>query len=456
MNRLPEKFENKMHELLGDEFDAFINGFKESRFGGVRFNRMKTDKAEFEKIAPFNIKPVPWTDNGYYYDLSDTPAKHPYYYAGLYYIQEPSAMIPAATIPINPGDRVLDVCAAPGGKSTELAARLNGRGVLVSNDISNSRAKALLKNLELFGTKNAIVISEAPYKLSKVFEGYFNKILIDAPCSGEGMFRKSPQIIKNWEQYGTEYYHKLQVDIIDNVIPMLAPGGCLVYSTCTFDPSEDEGTLDYILKKFPDMHVIEIPGKYEKFDNANPDFVMSPYPEIKNAIRLWPHHIDGEGHFCALLKRDGEDRYVESDYPVKASKIPDSAKEFLEHINFEIPEDRVVIKNDRLYLVPVGVPDLKGLRVMREGLLLGEIVKNRFEPAEALACAIKPEEFDNVYMMSAGDPDTIKYLKCETLYAKTPVKDGYVLMCVDGFPLGFAKANGNTLKNKYLPGWRMM
>ena len=191
MNKLPEKFENKMKEILGEEFDAFIAGFNETRFGGVRFNSLKIDKEKWERIAPFGIRPVPWISNGYYYNLSDQPAKHPYYYAGLFYIQEPSAMTPANMLPVNPGDRVLDICAAPGGKSTELAAKLGGTGVLFSNDISNSRAKALLKNLELFGSASSVVLSEAPGKLTERFRGYFDKILIDAPCSGEGMFREN-------------------------------------------------------------------------------------------------------------------------------------------------------------------------------------------------------------------------------------------------------------------------
>ena len=195
--RLPEKFEKRMRELLGPEYDAFAKGYEEDHAAGLRVNTMKLTPEEFERIAPVSVQKIPWIANGFYYDAdAEQPAKHPYYFAGMYYIQEPSAMTPAAVLPVEPGDRVLDLCAAPGGKSTELAAKLNGKGVLVSNDISNSRAKALLKNLELFGTKNAVIISEPPAKLAERFAGYFDKILVDAPCSGEGMFRKSPAIIK--------------------------------------------------------------------------------------------------------------------------------------------------------------------------------------------------------------------------------------------------------------------
>ena len=182
-------------------------------------------------------------------------------------------MTPAEILPVKPGDKVLDICAAPGGKSTELAAKLLGQGVLVSNDISNSRAKALLKNLELFGSRNSLILSEAPGKLTERFRGYLDKILVDAPCSGEGMFRKSPAIMKNWEQYGVEYYHKLQLEILDAVLPMLAPGGMLVYSTCTFSPEEDEGSLQYILENYPDMHVVKPELAYEGFSYGHPEWI---------------------------------------------------------------------------------------------------------------------------------------------------------------------------------------
>ena len=246
---LPEEYMHRMKELLGeDEFLAYMKSFEEKNYRGLRVNTLKISPAEFEKISPFSLKKIPWTDNGYYYEDKEQPAKHPYYYAGLYYIQEPSAMTPAQLLPIEEGDRVLDVCAAPGGKSTELAAKLGGTGVLVSNDISNSRAKALLKNIELMGVKNAYVVSELPENLVSRFSQYFDKILIDAPCSGEGMFRKEPSMVKSWEEHGVDFFHKLQKGIIDSAVKLLKPGGKILYSTCTFSPEEDEGSIQYILE----------------------------------------------------------------------------------------------------------------------------------------------------------------------------------------------------------------
>ncbi|MDI9488797.1 MAG: RsmB/NOP family class I SAM-dependent RNA methyltransferase, partial [Bacillota bacterium] len=233
---LPRLFEDRMRNLLGDEYEEYLKCYHKPYYGGIRVNTLKLSPEEFENLCPFSIKKIPWIPNGYFYDTNEQPARHPYYYAGLYYIQEPSAMTPASLLPVKPGEKVLDLCAAPGGKSTELGAKLQGKGLLVSNDISNSRAKALLKNIELFGIKNAYVLSESPNRLAEHFPQYFDKILVDAPCSGEGMFRKSPSIMKNWEQYGVDYYNKLQKEIIIYAAKMLKPGGMMLYSTCTFSP----------------------------------------------------------------------------------------------------------------------------------------------------------------------------------------------------------------------------
>ena len=455
--KLPEKFERRMKELLGAEFEPFEKGYETEHAAGLRINTMKLSADEFQKLAPVPIRKIPWISNGFYYDADAAqPAKHPYYFAGLYYIQEPSAMTPAAVLPVEPGDRVLDLCAAPGGKSTELAAKLRGEGVLVSNDISNSRAKALLKNLELFGTRNAVIVSEPPAKLAERFTGYFDKILVDAPCSGEGMFRKSPAIMKNWEQYGVEYYRKLQREILPSAVKMLRPGGMLLYSTCTFSPEEDEDTLAFLLREYPELSMAEPALSYEGFASGRPEWVNGP-EEIKKAIRIWPHRMEGEGHFVALLQKSGEakEEMQSAEQPCPA-KFSEEAKEFLERLSVRFAPERIISREERLYYLPEGLPQLGGLRILRSGLLLGEMKKNRFEPSQALACALKAEEYDNCYSLPAEDADIIRYLKCETITAKEPVRDGFVLVCADGYPLGWGKASNGVIKNKYLAGWRMM
>ncbi|MDE7211890.1 MAG: RsmB/NOP family class I SAM-dependent RNA methyltransferase, partial [Lachnospiraceae bacterium] len=395
--------------------------------------------------------------NGYFYPEEISPAKHPFYFAGLYYLQEPSAMTPASLLPVAPGNKVLDLCAAPGGKSTELAAKLCGKGVLVANDISNSRAKALLKNIELFGVKNAVVVSEAPGKLAERFGGYFDRILVDAPCSGEGMFRKSPAIMKNWEQYGTGYYNELQKQILPEAVKMLAPGGYLLYSTCTFSPDEDEGTVQFLLEQFPEMELVPaLPQNapegvcYDGMEHGRPEWVKNGDERLRYTLRLWPHKIKGEGHFIALFhkKEDASVQKVCSVKNVRGAKLSGEAQEFINKIGFVPDAEQIVNREGRLYLLPEGLPALDGLRILRSGLLLGEEKKGRFEPSQALAMALKKEEYPQVYSLSEKDCDVIRYLKCESIEAHGAVPDGYVLVCVGDYPLGWAKANKGGLKNK--------
>lgn len=472
---LPKKFEDRMRTLLGEEYEEYLQCYNQPHFGGLRVNSLKTNPEEFEPICPFSISRIPWVKNGYYYDTDEEqPAKHPFYYAGLYYIQEPSAMTPASLLPINRGDKVLDICAAPGGKSTELGAKLDREGLLVSNDISNSRAKALLKNIEISGIRNALVVSEAPNKLVGYFPEYFDKILIDAPCSGEGMFRKSPAIIKNWEQYGVEYYNKLQKEIILFAARMLKPGGYMLYSTCTFSPEENEGTISYLLDQYPEFSVVEaLPDEatckelgisYEGFDHGRPEWIDNGREELKNCLRLWPHKINGEGHFAALLhKADHSDPGSDTSYtrgytPVTVSKsknvLSDEFFDFIKTVRIPYEQEQLVVHEDRVYLLPKGLPDLKGLRILRQGLLLGEMKKQRFEPSQALASALLASEYDKVIRLQAEDENVIRYLKCESIEPEGEYEDGWYLVCVKDYTLGWIKIAGNSFKNKYLPGWR--
>ncbi|QHQ62118.1 NOL1/NOP2/sun family putative RNA methylase [Anaerocolumna sedimenticola] len=460
---LPKLFENRMRELLREEYEEYIKCFHEKHYSGLRVNTLKITPEEFEKICPYEIKRIPWIENGYYYDAKDQPARHPYYYAGLYYIQEPSAMTPANLLPVSPGDKVLDLCAAPGGKSTELAAKLKGEGVLVANDISNSRAKALLKNIELFGVKNAIVVSEAPAKLVNYFEGYFDKILVDAPCSGEGMFRKTPSIMKNWEQYGVDYYNKLQKEIILSAAKMLKPGGKMLYSTCTFSPEENEGTIKFLMEQYPEFRVLN-PLKeestsgvsYDGFSFGRPEWVDGP-EELTNCIRLWPHRIHGEGHFITLLEKTSDGAVAGSCAENKDKiSLSGEAVEFLNQLELTIDYKNLNLREDKLYLLPGDIPSIKGLRILRPGLFLGEIKKNRFEPSQALACTLKSQDYSKIINLTADNPDVVKYLKCETITVTGEYQEGWNLLCVDGYPLGWGKLSSNVLKNKYLPGWRWM
>lgn len=453
-------FRENMMRLLGDEYASYEECFQEKRLYGLRTNRLKLSMDEFLEKHVFDTEPIPWIDNGAYYDGALRPAKHPYYYAGLYYLQEPSAMTPANRLDVRPGERVLDICAAPGGKSTELGAKLGGQGILFTNDISNSRAQALLKNIELFGIGNAVVMSEAPYKLAKKLPEYFDKILIDAPCSGEGMFRKDSAVMRAWTEKSNDTYSALQREIIDAAVQMLKPGGRLMYSTCTFSPKENEESVSYLLERYPDFHLVPI-AEYEGFGTGLEQYGRAG-AELKKCVRIWPQRMRGEGHFFACFEREGapfHDSFPPAKRDISGRELSKQTAlfEFLKHVDRAFDIDRINVRpNGSVTYLPEMMPELSGLRLMRTGLLLGEIKKNRFEPSQALAMNLRASEFDNCVSFSADDPNVIRYLKGETLElsARGSCHDGYCLVCVEDYPLGFGKLSGTTLKNKYLSGWR--
>ncbi len=448
--KISEVFLNRMKDLLGEEdYQAYLKSFEEERLYGLRVNTLKLTPQKFAEMTTLKLKPIPWIHNGFYYEGEERPAKDPYYYAGLYYLQEPSAMTPASLLTVVPGDKVLDLCAAPGGKSTELAAKLKGKGLIVSNDISNSRAKALLKNLELWGMANICVTSEEPKKLKEVFGEFFDKILVDAPCSGEGMFRKDADMVKSYEEHGPEYYAEIQREILDQAVDMLAAGGYLLYSTCTFSVCENEDIITQTLKRHGEMELVRLP----LFEGACDGIGLS------GCLRLFPHKIRGEGHFMALLKKKGSQVQLE-DHKSKARgpvSLPKELSDFLFMVTKPFELSRITIKNDVVYYLPEYFPEnAKGLRYLRTGLMLGNMKKGRFEPGQALAMALKEEEFKQTVSWEKTDERVIRYLKGETVSLKeeeVPVK-GWCLICVEGFPLGFAKGSGAMLKNKYYPGWR--
>ncbi len=431
MVELPKKYEDEMKELLGDEFEAYLACFDMPFHRSLRVNTAKISVEEFLLKFPYRLDPVPWNDTGFYF-YDEGVTTHPYWFAGLYYIQEASASFPGNVLPIEPGDKVLDLCAAPGGKSTQLSAKLNGTGILVSNDYSVSRSQVLLRNLERAGSKNCYVTSEDPKKMVQYFPEYFDKILVDAPCSGEGMFRKDHSLITSWMQKDSSYYVPIQKDIVESAWKMLRPGGMMVYSTCTFSRLEDEEIIQHVLNLDANAKVIPI-SQYE-------GFVSNTF-----GTKLFPHRVKGEGHFVSLIQK-GEK--VNKEYQVRFDKFTEEG--------MTVYVDHAVRKRigDKVYAYGQVDVDLKGLRVLRSGLLLGEEKKNRFEPSVTLALAMRKEGAGNVVSFSVEDERVMRYLKGETVDAKdTSVKDGWVLICVDDYPLGFAKASKGILKNKYPKGW---
>lgn len=450
---LPDKFILKMKEILSYEFEDYLKSFEESSHCGLRINTSKISVEDFKNKNIFKLDPVPWCDRGFYYDENIRPAKHPYYHAGLYYLQEPSAMSPGALLPLKKDDKVLDICAAPGGKSTHIASRLGDEGFLLANDISATRARGLLKNIELFGIKNVMVTAEEPKKLASKFNHFFDKIIIDAPCSGEGMFRKEPSIIKSWGDEMYDFCCTQQADILENAVKMLKKGGYILFSTCTFAPEENERTIHNFLNSHQEFELIDLPKNFG-FADGIVDVKTDFNEELRKCARLWPHKLKGEGHFIALLHNtqscDTIDKSIKKD---NNDKRLQSFFDFCnEYLDIEL-NGNIEIINDNIYVIPDFLPDMKGIRILRSGWHMGEIKKDRFEPSQALAMGLKIHQIKNKVEFTCNDIEVIKYLKGETIDC-SEVDDGWCIVTVDEFPLGWGKAQKGRIKNKYPVSWK--
>ena len=461
---LPEDYQSRMQEMLGDEYLQYLDSFNHSYGQTLRVNQLKMEPADFIRRFLLNGQ-VSWCDTGFYYEGDERLSANPYYHAGIYYLQEPSAMAPAAFLPLEPGDRVLDLCAAPGGKSTALAARLQGEGFLLSNDISASRCKPLLKNMEMAGVTNSVITCEAPEKLAGRFAGYFDKVLVDAPCSGEGMFRREPSMVKSWSAEEVKRYAVLQREILFHAAQMLRPGGYLLYSTCTFAKEEDEQTVEYFLEQHKDFSLQELP-LCEGIEMGRVEWTLHGREDVRNCRRFLPHKVKGEGHFAALFKKeesaDSSFGSVSGDWSTKEQKvskekIPEAMEDFMRDIpDWKQWKKRIFFIKERAFLLPKHCPSLQGLRIVRSGLYLGDCLKKRFEPSQALAMALKSSEYKKSISFPAEDIRIEKYLRGETVEIDNTEIKGWTLFCVDGFPLGWGKCNRGRLKNKYNPNWRKL
>jgi len=434
----PQQFESRMKNLLGQEYEAFLAAYDLPRNVGLRLNPLKTQQPP--ELSRFDLSPIPWEKNGFYYDINTRPGLCAYHEAGLYYLQEASAMAPAGLLDVQPGMKVLDLCAAPGGKTTQLAAALMGQGLLVCNEINPKRAKILSRNIERLGVANALVLNEHPQRLEDRFEGFFDRILVDAPCSGEGMFRKEEAAVTDWSEETVAMCANRQLEILRSAEKMLAPGGRLVYSTCTFAPQENEGVIAAFLREFPDFSVAKVAAPW--FDSGRPQWADGN-EALADTFRLWPHKLRGEGHFAAVLDRCGEPT---EDGPMadKGAKVPQELANFCKENLVCYPEGRLLFFADTVFAVPRLMPELKGLKVLRAGLELGELKKNRFEPAHAWALWLKTAK--NTADFPEDGDEIRKYLRGETVPGDTC---GWTLVTVDGLSLGWAKGSGGILKNHF-------
>ncbi len=427
---LPQKFLERMEIQLGEEYPAFLQSLERPRAVALRFNPLKGEKPDL----PFVGEPVPWEPMGYYYDPEARPGLHPDHDAGVYYLQEASAMSAVTLLDPQPGERVCDLCAAPGGKSTQIAGRMMGKGLLLCNEINPKRAKILSGNIERMGIANAMVTNEHPQKLAEYLPGYFDRVLIDAPCSGEGMFRKEEAAVTDWSPETVEMCARRQAEILDSGAQLVRPGGRLVYSTCTFAPAENEQAVAEFLKRHPDFE---------------PETVDAPWftPAGEGQFRMWPHRLLGEGHFGAVLRRKGDQLPAGEGAP--GDKLPKLWTDFASAMGIELPEGKAVTFGDHVYWAPVQMPSLKGLKVLRPGLELGELKKGRFEPAHALALWLK--DCNCVEELDSNGCEIQNYL-CGNVISSD--KKGWCLVTVDGYSIGWGKGDGLQLKNHYPKGLR--
>lgn len=466
MIQLPQDFMARMQDMLKEAYPAFLRSYDEEKYQALRINRIKGTAADFLERAPFaNLTPVPWEQSGFYYDAGESPGRHPLHEAGVYYIQEPSAMAPAAYLEAKPGERVLDLCAAPGGKATQAASYMQNEGILVCNEIHPARAKILSENVERMGIRNALVTNETPQHLAEVFGEYFDRILVDAPCSGEGMFRKNEEACGEWSPENVRLCADRQDEILDCADLMLRPGGRLVYSTCTFAPAENEGSAARFLERHPEYRIAAV-QKYDGMSEGVPEWAH--YGEngrnneaLKHTIRLFPHQVRGEGHYLAVLIKQGE---VPDGYQgflrngLQKGIHAKEVKEFLqfqqETLNADLiadAEDCLLKFGDQLYRMPKDMPSVKGLKVLRAGLHLGTLKKNRFEPSHALALALTREDVKR--SMELGDDGNARaYLGGMTLNHSG--EKGWYLMTYQGYSIGWGKLAGQVMKNHYPKGLR--
>lgn len=469
---LPIEFTKRMKNLLGDEYEEFIRAYEEDNYRGLRINTLKV-KEDID-LCQFGTRPVPWCSTGYYYDDQTAPGKHPYHYAGAYYIQEPSAMLVGELAGAEPGMRVLDLCAAPGGKTGHIAGKMSGEGVLVANEIIPSRAKILSQNVERLGIRNCIVVNESPDKLASFMPGYFNLVVVDTPCSGEGMFRRDEIARDEWSPENVTMCAKRGQDILDAADTMLAMGGRLIYSTCTFAPAEDEIAIESFLKTHPLYRIEKVNISPVSGSNSEDGWLSGGRKEwskegavaLEDTIRLWPHILHGEGHFAAVLVKGEAENVDVAVMPAgrnktgkggRDSSLTNAVKLFEEFASKNLSNSGLggeyVMFGSNLYLLPGGAPKIDRVRVERAGLQLGEIIKNRFEPSHALAMALHSRECLRNHNIT-DEGEAVRYLCGESLSCESSMS-GWCLVTYDGISLGWGKAVNGQLKNHYPKGIRI-
>jgi NOL1/NOP2/sun family putative RNA methylase len=458
ITEIPARFLERMQDMLGDDFLSFAAIYNHPPTHGLRVNTLKLSSEQFAALSPFQLTPLPWSPAGFLVTDETRPGKHPYHAAGLYYLQDPHAQAVAEVLAPQPGDKVLDLAAAPGGKTTHLASCMQNQGLLVANEIKTKRIGHLVANMERWGARNAVILNESPERLAEFFGPFFDRVLVDAPCSGEGMFRKERAAIQGWSEEAILGCAVRQNAILNYAARLVRPGGWLCYSTCTFAMEEDEQVISHFLELHKEYDLAPIP--------ASAKLPMTPSPN--KMARLWPHQSSGEGHFIALMQRTGtahetQDRRLLRDkrgsYKVPRSVLADYDAWCGENLASPLPVQPTQA-GSRLYAIPEELPDVIPLRVLHPGWWLGTSKKDRFEPAHALAMGLRAMDVQHKLLLPIDSPETLRYLRCESF--PSGGDNGWVLVAVSGpveseaFPLGWGKRTQGILKNHYPHGLKWL
>ncbi len=454
---LPPLFLQKFQNLIpANEFDAFSDALDGNPVSGLRVNTLKISVEEFRKLNIFDLgENVPWCPQSFFLPGTQRLGQHPFHAAGLYYLQDPSAMLPAQLLAPKPGEWVLDLSAAPGGKTTQLAALMQGKGLLVANEIKNKRIGHLIQNVERWGAGNVLVTNETPERLADTFGAVFDAVLVDAPCSGEGMFRKDQGARAGWTQQMVEGCAVRQRNILAIAAKLVRPGGRLLYSTCTFSPEEDEGVIDELLRANPDFSVAETQPQ-EGFDQGQPQWIGA-HPSLRHAVRLFPHKVQGEGHFACLLHRQGSTKTEHTNanpFPKLGRQQNSLWQSFSEEtLATPLNPERITILGDRLYYLPEQLPPLGNLRIGVAGVWLGTVKKDRIEPAHPMALMLPGTAFKKRFDLPIDGEWIAAYLKGMVLEGEG---SGWTIISADGVPIGWGKAVHGQIKNHYPHGWMQL
>lgn len=466
---IPKSYLERMRLWLGDEFESFLSAYQQEPIAGLRVNTLKISAEEFQRLSPFQLQPIEWCAEGFIISSEGKPGKHAYHSAGLYYLQEPSAMAAVELLDPQPGERILDLAAAPGGKATQIASRMENRGLFVANEIHPRRVWELAQNLERWGTKNTIILNESPQRLADHWGAYFDRVLLDAPCSGEGLFRRSEPARLEWSLESVQACALRQSGLLPQAARLVRPGGRLVYATCTFSLEENEQVIWNFLKDHPEFELVEAKS-FSSFDQGWWNFLpdLPDHFSPKGVYRLLPHRLAGEGHCIAVLRRRTGGEWIELS-PYRVNPLPKAVSGWLQEmlkqtINIDFDGLRLSLEGKSIYHIPPGISHLHGLRCIRPGWMIGEVKKDRVEPTHALALGLKGEEIQRTLSFPADSPVLTAYLRGESLRSESLSQDqihiteqeGWLGICVDRFPLGWARTSRKVIKNAYPRGLRWM